>query len=146
MGYFTKRLSNGCPNSKIIGIDISETAIKKAKERYPEITFEVGGVKDLNSKDFFGESDAILFAEILWYILDDLDDILNILKTEYDGLLIVNQVFYKGGQKYGKEYFTNPEELIDYLKLPVLVKNISVDAEHESSYETHIVFDLRKKS
>ena len=87
---------------------------------------------------------AVLFAEILWYILDDLDDILSMLKNEFNGLLIVNQVFYNGGQKYGKEYFTNPEEPIDYVKLPVLVKNVSIDSEHKSSYETHIVFDLRK--
>ena len=54
-----------------------------------------------------GGYDAIIFSEILWYILDDLDSIIrNMKKTFSGGYILINQTFYKEGeQKYGTEYF-----------------------------------------
>ncbi len=143
LGYFTNLLQKGCGDSKIVGVDISETAVKKAKEKFPEIDFYQGEVKDLDTIFDLEQYDGIVFAEILWYILDDLDDVLEKLKKKFNGILIINQVFYHGEQKYGRDYFTNQQELIEYIKSPVLVKNFSDDTDHVVSYETHTVFDFR---
>ncbi len=86
--------------------------------------------------------DGILFAEILWYVLDDIDNVLSTIKAKYNGYLLVNQVFYKGGQKYGREYFTNQDEMIQYFGMKPIVKCRYEVAENESAYETHTVFRL----
>ncbi len=43
LGNTTNLLSHFCKNSTFTGIDISKTAIRKAREKYPDIHFEVGG-------------------------------------------------------------------------------------------------------
>jgi hypothetical protein len=69
------------------------------------------------------EAEAILFAEIGWYILEDFDRIMQLLREKHAGKYFLNnQVFYKGTQRYGTEYFTDlksyiarvPFELLGY--------------------------------
>ena len=74
--------------------------------------------------------------------MNDIDEVLSLLRNEWKGILIVNQVFYTGSQKYGREYFTNQEELIKYFDMKPLVKNVSYTDDHDTSYETHTVFRI----
>lgn len=143
LGYFTSLLSQNCLDTLFVGMDISDTAVKKARTRYPQLTFVRGGVLDIGTLFDVRTLDGIIFAEICWYILDDLRDVLEFIKTHFKGLLIVNQVFYYTGQKYGCEYFSNQEELINYFNLKAIVKNSSHAFNHDAAYETHTVFDLR---
>ncbi|HEY6162340.1 MAG TPA: hypothetical protein VI112_14000 [Bacteroidia bacterium] len=54
-------------------------------------------------------------------MLPGLDEFFRILKKDFAGkFLAVNQVFYKGTQKYGTEFFTNLEEFIHYVPFPLL--------------------------
>jgi len=64
-GKFTSLLKS--KNNKVKGIDISLTAIKKAKERYPNISFECMDIKkDFNNlKEKF---ELIIMKEILSYL------------------------------------------------------------------------------
>ncbi len=66
------------------GVDISATAIKKARVKYPNIDFYVG---DLLSEDALVEfnPDCICMIEILWYVLDKLDKFKNILAVTESG-------------------------------------------------------------
>jgi hypothetical protein len=100
-------------------------------------------VHDIGNLFDVGKFDGIIFAEICWYILDDLRDVLEYLKKQFSGLLIVNQVFYYTGQKYGCEYFKSQDELINYFDLKAIVKNSSHAFNHDAAYETHTVFDCR---
>ena len=43
LGYFTNRLSRFCSNTRFTGLDISETAIAKARLAFPTLSFETGG-------------------------------------------------------------------------------------------------------
>ena len=125
----------------VSGIDISSTAIKKAKKQFPQLDFRVGEANQLKEMYMLDKYDAIVLGEVLWYILDDLEQFILMLKREFRGYLIINQVFYKAGvQKYGTEYFTNQEEMIKYIGLDCVVKNMSMTLDHETSYETHTVF------
>lgn len=142
LGFFTNKLTMYCPETNFSGLDVSETAIKKAKASFPNIEFKCGGVVDISRRFDVKMYDGIIFAEILWYILDDLDNVIELLKKCFRGKLIVNQVFYHGTQQYGRDFFTNQEEMIKYFDLPVLVKNFSDDSEHKDSYETHTVFSI----
>ena len=79
LGCFTNRLSRECPEAVITGMDISETAIAKAKIKWPNLPFFVGNLQDIDSiletREKHEPIDGILFSEILWYVLDNLDDI-----------------------------------------------------------------------
>lgn len=78
LGHFTNYLQAHCPSSKIIGMDIAPTAIEKAKASFPKLSFIAGNLKDLDailaSHGF--APDGIVFSEIMWCILQDLDVIL----------------------------------------------------------------------
>lgn len=59
----------------------------------------------------------------MWYILNDLEKIIENLSANYKGkYLIINQTFYKGEQRYGTEFFTSQKELIEYLPWKCLSK------------------------
>ncbi len=86
--------------------------------------------------------EAIIFSEIMWYILEDLDSVIKNLSEKYQNkLLIVNQVFYKGEQRYGNGFFTCMDEMIAYLPWECL-KKISIDRMDDGFYESHSVFRI----
>ena len=86
--------------------------------------------------------DCILFAEIIWYILPDLDALLEIMKREFkDKYLVVLQVFYKGTQKYGNEYFTSLAEFIEYVPFK-LVGSCQATLESDTTIETATIFKV----
>lgn len=121
-------------------VDISKSAIEKAQKLFPHLDFEVADIsKDLPK---YKAVDCVLFAEIMWYILPDLQNILQTLKENFKGkYLIINQVFYKGTQKYGNEYFTNFQELIDYIPFPLLAK-LEGTAVSDTTIETSSIFKV----
>lgn len=147
LGAFTQYLALNLPKITIVGMDISDTAIKKARERYPEIEFMVGDLCEIDKviceiKEKYS-FDVIILSEIMWFILKDLKKIIEKLQAEFRGKhIIINQTFYKGGQKYGNEYFTNLQEMIKYLNMEPLYYTTAVSSENEISYETHSVFKL----
>lgn len=119
LGRFTDYLSKALSNVEIEGMDISETAIKRARESYPSLHFRVGNLVEI---DKFLESenckyDMIIFSELMWYVLPELREIILKLKRVFSGkYIIINQTFYTVGQQYGREYFTNLNEMISYLE------------------------------
>ncbi len=143
LGTFTNYLVENLPGIKIIGMDVSETAIKRAKEKYAHIDFMRGELKHFSEAlaDVSGGGyDAILFAEIMWYILEDLDEIIDNISTKYKGKYIfINQTFYKGQQQYGNDYFTNLTEMINYLPWTNLTR-MEIEMLNMESVETHSVF------
>jgi len=119
-------------------VDISPEAILKAKKLFPHLDFSVSDVtKDLAK---YSELDCILLSEIIWYILPDLQAMFTSLSTNFKGkYLIVNQVFYKGTQKYGNDYFSSLSEFIDFVPFK-LVGNSQATLENDSTIETSTIF------
>jgi hypothetical protein len=56
-------------------------------------------------------------------------------------IVIINQTFYREGQSYGNEYFTDLEEMIAYLPWKILRK-VSAERTDMNSIETHSVFRI----
>ncbi len=135
----TNYLVENTPNLDILGIDILETVVRKAKETYSNLKFEVHNVKNIMKKKITPQ--GILFAEIMWYILDDLNEIINGINKNFTGrLVIINQTFYeKGKQSYGREYFTSVDEMIDYLPWKCMEKIVKYK---ENEFDTHTVFGM----
>lgn len=145
LGFFTQLLTEMLPQVNVTGMDISETAILRARKLHPEASFLVGGVETLVKTETIHSYDCLIFSEIMWYILNDMKEILQILRNKWCGLIIVNQVFYFGTQKYGREYFTNQEEMVAFFNLKPIVKNIYQIDSNEISYETHTAFKICSK-
>lgn len=92
----------------VTGLDISETAIKKAKKKNQRPSFEVGNISDFDLLKRLNP-DIIVMAEITWYVLDDLPSFLEFLKSELPNTLLVHLLvtYPLGVQSYGKDYFTD---------------------------------------
>ena len=105
-----------------VGIDISETAIKKARNLHKNCKFEIC---KFNNFEFYKKNkiNVFLLTEITWFILPELDDFLKKIKlysNECENniyLIHFLTTFDKGIQKYGNEYFTNQDEILDYFDL-----------------------------
>jgi len=104
LGYVVDLISRNNHCVEVSGSDISTRAIQVAKKKFPNYNFFVNDItsrKKVTDKKF----DIVIFNQILWYILEKLDDsIFNshfILKN--NGYFIISQAFLKSEQKYGKD-------------------------------------------
>ncbi len=122
-------------------VDLSQSAVDRAKKLFPHLDFSVADItRDLER---FRDADCILFAEILWYILPELNDLFAVMRDNFkDKFLLINQVFYKGTQKYGTEYFTGMDELISYVPFE-LVGKCEATMERDTTIETSTIFRIR---
>jgi hypothetical protein len=103
----------------------------------------VGNVRDIAKYQGY---DAILFAEIMWYILDDLDLVLEEMLKHFRGKYLINNlVFYKGTQQYGTEFFTNLKEFIDYIPFRLIAYS-EASRGQDTTIETHTVFQIENKA
>lgn len=141
LGYYTD-LIHKITGIKILGIDISPTAVKKAKEKWPNLTFKVDDVK--NIKDY-SEYEAILFSDVTWCILNDLESVFKQMLTHFKGKYFLNNMaFYKGQQKYGTEFFTNLQKFINFVPFKLIAYAEAHFANGES-YETSTIFKIEEK-
>ncbi len=130
-GAFDGRIKTEFPGAEILGIDISETAITKAKASYNNIDFSVLDIQK-EHQAIKGEFDLIIVSNVLWYILYDFKKIMGHLKKNLKkggpsprrsglqpregGYVLIRQTFYKPGQqKYGADLASTPEQMIGLL-------------------------------
>lgn len=118
-GHFTQRFSE--LGLDVTGVDISETAIRKARELHPACNFEVGKISDHEVIKALAP-DVIVMSEITWYVLDDLAEFLAFLKREMPQvyLLHILTTYSQDEQRYGKEYFGNLDEIMAYFDMHYL--------------------------
>ena len=74
-GYILSKINR--PGIQFGGFDISETVIKKARKLHPEFTFFVD---DLSSLKHTGKYDLVICRENLWYVIYNLDTVIENLK------------------------------------------------------------------
>lgn len=118
LGHYTNEIAEA--KFHVLGVDISPTAIEKARNAFPSCTFQVGDILDFEIYDRF-EPDAIIMAEITWYVLEKLDRFLDYLRKHPSIYLIHMLTTYpKGVQKYGGSRFTNLEEMMHYFSMHYL--------------------------
>jgi len=82
LGYFTAELATVC--SQVLGVDVSKTAITRARQRHPYLTFEKADLLDFDVIRRF-HPDCLLMAEITWYVLPKLEAFKAFLRTEFGG-------------------------------------------------------------
>lgn len=100
LGYVTEILGRGWE-----GMDVSPTAIAKARELFPHINFHVGDITQPGVLgDLSGQYGVVVLGQVWWYILHQLegavDNCARLLRP--GGLLVVSQAFLRE-QRYGVE-------------------------------------------
>lgn len=127
-------------------IDISPTAVKKAKEKFPKLNFEVGDIKNLGNLPDKDKIDCILLADITWLILPDLKFVNEELMKHFSGKYLMNNfVTYKGNtQQYGRDFFTTTKEYIDFMpfKLIGYAEATTID---DYNIDSHTIFKIEPK-
>lgn len=116
LGYVSSKLRKELPgNVNITGMDVSPTAIRKARVLFPSLEFIVGDIRSehLNIEKKY---DIVLMAEVLWYILEELPQVFAnidaLLKNK--GFLVFSNGFLKE-QKYGREIIDGFDGLVRYV-------------------------------
>ena len=105
IGYTMTNYRGNKP-TKIVGIDLSREAVKKAKTSFPEFSFYEADITKTETLAAVGNArfDTIIFEQILWYILEDIrsafQNALGLLQPK--GSIIVSNAFLRE-QGYGKE-------------------------------------------
>ena len=126
---------------QILGIDISETSIQKSKSTYPELIFDVNSVENILD---YSSYQCFFFSEITWYILEDslIDRVFDKMRRNLQGKYFLhNLVFYKGQQKYGRDYFTSLIEFVEFCPFQLL-GTVEVNLEHSDTIETSSIYRI----
>ncbi len=147
LGYFSEQIRKKLlKKSKILGIDISETAIKKAKKKFPSCFFQTGDVLDFQTYEKFNP-DVIVMSQISWYILPKLKKLLSYLEKKFPDIIIIHTlVTYTGkNQKYGREFFTNMDEILNFFNMNYLEKGFYNESS-EKTTRTYFVGNFKKNN
>jgi SAM-dependent methyltransferase len=112
LGYFAHKVASLCKHTT--GVDISETAVSKAKDKFRDITFSVLDIRqELDNKTEF---DLVITKDIFWYVFPELNQVIENIKS-----LVANNGFYfclQGFPKLsdpfiGKDIICDPDSLVD---------------------------------
>lgn len=64
LGYMTERMRRELPGlSRVVGLDISETAVLRARQMFKEIEFVSGTMTDLKGTELFN---AVVSKDVIW--------------------------------------------------------------------------------
>ena len=102
---------------KSFGTDISNTAIIEARKR---------GAAKFYQSCFLNEKlynkinpDILILSEVSWYVLPELKKFIKYIKKNFKNKYLIHTlaIYHPGKQKYGKKYFTNLKEILDFFNM-----------------------------
>ena len=125
-GFFVNQLNKN--KIQTLGVDISETAIKNAKKKFPNCDFVVGDLLDFGIYKKFCP-DVMVMSEITWYVLDKLDYFIQYLKKNFPDIYLIHLLvtYTRGVQKYGTNHFTDFDGILKYFDMDILETNVFAD-------------------
>lgn len=144
-GLLTSELANRGFNAH--GVDISETAIKRASSCISNATFHNFDVTEFNKIRPLNP-DIIVMAEITWYILPELSRLLNNFRDysreRKDKVYLFHSLttYSPGVQKYGLDYFTNLEEILAFFDFDFIEYGTIVSTKNQNSFGTYFFAEI----
>lgn len=112
LGYFTSRFAHLC--RKLVGVDVSSTAIRKAKQIFPHVEFRVFDIS--KSAGRLPSFELVVAKDVFWYVFPDLAQVVRNLRalTAPGGRLFLFQSFPNLDRPFiGKDVIPNPERLLE---------------------------------
>ena len=102
---------------RVVGIDVSGEAINRAKKQFPEFDYHKADIMDGVTFDKLGTDrfDTVIFEQILWYILEGIDNALGNARRllTKGGNLIISNAFDRE-QQYGTEIIDGYPGAVQY--------------------------------
>lgn len=104
LGGMTALVKERFQSAEIIGIDVSETAIRKARALHPEVSFRCLNLVSESLAELAEKHDLVTMSEIIWYVLKDLERVFRKLADLMHpcGVLGVHQ-YFPFDQRFGRE-------------------------------------------
>jgi trans-aconitate methyltransferase len=113
LGYMTARMKSEIPSlERIVGLDISETAIARAREMFAGIDFRAGSLDAIDTDPGF---DVVVSKDVIWYVLDDLPAYLAQLARRSTRWVYIGQSFPERRPFFGDHLLPDAAALLDYV-------------------------------
>jgi SAM-dependent methyltransferase len=113
-GHVTASIAKALPAASVDGSDISETAILRARELFPDGRFYCRDIRDPNF-ELPGTYDVVIFNQMLWYVLNDLPSAIgNAFKVISDNGYFIISLGFLPDQKYGRDVIDGVNGLLAY--------------------------------
>lgn len=146
LGYMAARLKHEIPElMRVVGLDVSETAVMKARAMFPEIEFRAGTVStDLGGCEHF---DVVVSKDVLWYVLDDLPGYLSALVNKSKRWVYIGQSFPERRPFLGEEILPNATGLLSFVEQQgyrVSYFLVERDAEFHNREYAHLLIEIEK--
>jgi SAM-dependent methyltransferase len=127
LGYFTSRLFRELvtpegTHPKVVGLDISETAVRKGQNLFTDVQFFKVDLLKENIPPHLGTFDLVVAKELIWYVCQDLEMfIINICQlggrgTNSPGYVFISQQFPLCDQWVGQEFISSVDKLVQLLR------------------------------
>lgn len=132
IGYVTKKLSDELPENLIVGVDISDIAITKAREKFPSLNFETHNIlhRKLNNK-----FNVIILSNIIWYVIHDFNNLINNVLESMDKnnnrYLVIHNALFKKNQIYATDIVSTIGDMLNLfmkaLEEKVIIQKVNSD-------------------
>jgi SAM-dependent methyltransferase len=138
LGYFSRKLADS--GVQVLGLDVAATAIAKASALHGggHCQFRQADILDAAPYAEF-QPEAVIMAEVTWYVLDKLPAYLALLRRVLPGRHLIHllNTYPSGEQKYGVQWFSNLAEIKHYFGMDYLEWGEIYDAEKQGSVRTY---------
>lgn len=145
LGYMTSRLARELPGvERVVGADISATAVSKARQAFPDLQFVVGGVHDAPVTEQF---DLVVTKDVLWYVIDDLDRYLDALLARSAKWVYVGQSFPDSRPFLGDQVLPDAAALFQRLQERsggLVYSIVERDAKYGGREYAHAVIEVKR--
>lgn len=102
LGGIAKSIKVRNEGGHVLGIDVSATAVRKAKERHPDLDFRCHNI--LKSELQINNFDLVVLSEVLWYVLEDLPlFFLRVSNMMPEGGVLAMHQYFPSEQRFGRE-------------------------------------------
>ena len=144
-GFMTNRLPTSVPGlRRVVGLDVSATAVETARRKFPELEFRVGTIDDVPASERF---DAVVSKDVLWYVLANLTGYLAALAARSDRYVYVGQSFPERVPFLGDDVLPDAARLFEVIDAscgPIVYSVVERDAEYGGREYAHAVVEVRR--
>jgi SAM-dependent methyltransferase len=117
LGYVTNLLSVVFPDRRVDGVDVSPTAIERARVLFPAVQFRQGDIATLTwDAPEWHAYDVVILSQILWYVMAKMPVVVHSCLTMLRpaGHLVI-QTAHLDVQEYGRELMDGFAGLVRYM-------------------------------
>jgi SAM-dependent methyltransferase len=143
LGYMTERMRRQIPQLKrVVGIDVSDTAISSARRMFPKIEFHAATLESLPGDERF---EVVVSKDVIWYVLENLAAYLASLVRRSSRWVYIGQSFPERRPFYGEGILPDAAALISYIQgcsYRIAYSVVERDADYDDREYAHVLIEV----